>query len=116
MVDRIKLVQGDTLPYIKLTLADPATGERINVSDGDVVVRLKFRAAGSTTVLSTLICEKVAETVGATPGSTGVVRFNFPTGTLNVEPGLYEGEVEMDFDGAIQTVYEVLKFNVRQQF
>jgi hypothetical protein len=116
MSTKIKLVQGDTLPYIKLTLTDPATGERINVSDADVVVRVYFRAAGTTTVLSTLTCQKVLETGGTIAGDTGVVRFNFPVGALNVEPGLYEGEVEVDFDGQIQTVYDVLKFNIRSQF
>lgn len=110
MAEKIKLVQGDSLPYITLTLTDPSTGEIINVSDADVIVRVKFRAAGSDTVLSTIVCEKVGG------GSTGKVRFNFSGGVLNVEPGLYEGEVEIDFDGQIQTVYDVLKFNVRQQF
>lgn len=110
MAEKIKLVQGDNLPYIRLTLTDPLTGAAINVSDADAVVRVYFRAAGSTTILNTLTCDKVDG------GSTGVVRFNFPDGVLDVEPGLYEGEVEIDFDGQVQTVYEVLKFNVRSQF
>ena len=110
MAERIKLVQGDTLPYIKLTLTDPATGEAINVSDPDTIVRVYFRAAGSTTILSTLVCEKV------NGGTTGIVKFNFASGQLNVAPGSYEGEVEIEFDGQIQTVYDVLKFNVRSQF
>jgi hypothetical protein len=110
MSGRIRLVQGDNLPFIKLSLADPTTGEAINVSDADVLVRVYFRAAGSTDVLATINCEKVDG------GATGQVRFNFPSGVLDVEPGPYEGEVEIDFDGQIQTVYEVLKFNVRSQF
>jgi hypothetical protein len=110
MAERIKLVQGDTLPNIRLTLTDPTTGSAINVSDPGVVVRVYFRAAGSATVLSTITCEKVDG------GATGVVRFNFQNGVLDVEPGPYEGEVEIDFDGQIQTVYDVLKFNVRSQF
>lgn len=108
---KIKLVQGDTLPNITLTLTDPATGEIIDVTDADIVVRVKFRAAGSDTVLSTIICDKVGGVQ-----HKGKVRFNFSGGVLDVEPGLYEGEVEIDFDGQIQTVYDVLKFNVRQQF
>jgi hypothetical protein len=110
MSGRIKLVQGDNLPYIKLSLTDPATGEAINVSDPQVFVRVYFRAAGSTDILATLPCEKLDG------GTTGQVRFNFPNGVLDVEPGPYEGEVEIDFDGQIQTVFEVLKFNVRSQF
>jgi hypothetical protein len=110
MADRIKLVQGDNLPYVRLTLTDPADGTAIRIDDPDVIVRVYFRAAGSETVLSTILCEKVGD------GTTGQVRFNFPDGVLDVEPGPYEGEVEIDFDGQTQTVYEVLKFNVRSQF
>lgn len=110
MAERIKLVQGDNLPYIKLTLTDPNTGVALNLSEPDVAVRVYFRAAGSSTVLSTIVCEKVDG------GATGQVRFNFADGVLDVEPGPYEGEVEIDFDGQLQTVYEVLKFNVRSQF
>jgi len=107
---KINLVQGDNLPYIKLTLSDPSTGAAINLSDSEIVVRVRFRAAGSSTVLSTITCEKVGG------GTGGQVRFNFGPGVLDVEPGPYEGEVEVDFDGQLQTVYEVLKFNVRSQF
>lgn len=110
MASKIKLVQGDNLPWVRLTLTDPNTGSPINVSNSDITIRVYFRAVGSETVLSTLTCEKV------NGGVDGVVRFNFPGNTLNVEPGLYEGEVEIDFDGQTQTVYEVLKFVIRDQF
>ena len=110
MAERIKLVQGDSLPYIKLTLSDPITGAAVNLSEPEIVVRVYFRAAGSTTILSTILCEKV------TGGTGGQVRFNFAPDVLDVDPGPYEGEVEIDFDGQTQTVYEVLKFNVRSQF
>lgn len=110
MAEKIKLVQGDNLPYIRLTLTDPTTGEPINLSDPGVVVRVYFRAAGSTTVLSTILCEKVSG------GATGQLRFNFQNGVLDVDPGLYEGEIEVDFDGQTQTVYDVLKFSIRSQF
>jgi hypothetical protein len=36
---------------------------------------------------------------------------------LQGEPGDYEAEIEIEFsDGQIQTVYDVLKFKVRQEF
>lgn len=110
MAGKIKLVTGDNLPYVRLTLTDPNTGNPINVSNPDIEVKVYFRAAGSETVLATLTCNKVDG------GTNGVVRFGFPGNTLNVEPGLYEGEVEIDFDGQKQTIYEVLKFVVREQF
>lgn len=110
MAGKIKLVTGDNLPYVRLTLTDPTTGNPINVSNSDITVRVYFRAAGSETVLATIVCEKV------NGGTNGVVRFNFPGTTLNVDPGLYEGEVEVDFDGQTQTIYETLKFVIREQF
>lgn len=109
-MSKINLVQGDSLPYIKLTLSDPATGQALNLSDSAVAVRVYFRAVGSDTVLSTIACQKVDG------GTGGQVRFNFAPDVLDVEPGPYEGEVEVDFDGQTQTVYDVLKFNVRSQF
>lgn len=107
MADKIKLVQGDNRPYIRLTLTRP-DGSAVDVSDA--VVRVKFRAAGSTEVLSTLTCTK------PNGGADGLVVFNFPGNTLDVTPGQYEGEVEADYDGEIETVYDILKFTVRAEF
>ena len=108
MSDKIYLVSGDTLPYVKLTLKN-ADGTVLDVSTATVVVH--FRAAGTTTVLSDLPCTK------PNGGSDGVVQFNFPAPALSVDPGLYEGEVEVIYPGNNrQTVYDVLKFQVRQQF
>lgn len=107
MADKIRLVQGDNRPYITLTIRN-ADGTAMNLSTA--TVNLYFRAAGSTTVLATIPCTKIAN------GVSGQVSFNFPGTTLNVEPGQYEGEVEVNFDGEKQTVYELLKFVVRAQF
>jgi hypothetical protein len=107
MTERIKLVQGDNLPYIRIALTN-ADGTALDVSDATVVV--KFRAAGSTTTLSVLSCNFV------TDGTDGLVVFNFPGTTLSVPPGPYEGEIEINFTGQIQTVYNLLKFLVREDF
>jgi len=105
----IKLVRGDNRPYVQITLTDK-DGNAINVSDATTSVVVYFRAAGSSTVLSTLSCTKVDG------GSTGIVKFNFPGTTLNVPPGAYEGEIELSFNGEKQTIYSPLKFVVREQF
>lgn len=107
MADKIKLVQGDNRPYIKLTLKN-ADGTVMNLSDSTVVVH--FRAAGGSSILSTLSCSL------QNGGTDGVAVFNFPGNTLNVEPGSYEGEIEVTTAGEKQTVYDILKFNVRAQF
>lgn len=105
----IKLVRGDNRPYITLTLTD-STGTVIDVSDGATTVVVYFRAAGSSTILATLSTTKI------NGGVDGQVKFNFPGTTLDVEPGGYEGEIEISFAGEIQTVYQVLKFTVREDF
>ena len=108
MSDKIKLVQGDTRPYIRLTLKD-ADAQIINVTSA--TVRMKFRAVGTTNTLFTVTALKPQG------GGDGVVVFGFPPGALNVEPGLYEGEIEIDFGGGdVQTVYDTLKFTIRAQF
>jgi hypothetical protein len=109
MAERIKLVQGDNRPYITVTLTD-SDGTAIDLSDASTTVSVYFRAAGSETVLATLATTKVDS------GTTGKVKFNFPGTTLNVDPGAYEGEIEINFDGEKQTVYQVLKFTVREDF
>jgi len=107
---KIPLVTGDNRPYVRLTLTDVNTGEPINVSGVTNIVRVYFRAAGSTTVLATLICTK------PNGGADGVVQFSFPGTTLDVPPGSYEGEIEIDFSGETQTIYDVLKFQLRAEF
>lgn len=108
MAEKIKLVQGDTRPYIRATLQD-ADGTVINVADS--TVNFKFRRVGETTTLFTVVCSQ------PNGGTDGVVVFNFPQDALNVEPGAYEGEIEVDYGGGdIQTVYDMLKFTVRAQF
>ena len=107
--DTIKLVQGDTKPTIQLTLTDEVTGNPYDLSDANTTVRVYFRARGTTTLLSTIACTK-------TDAVNGVVTFDFSNNVLDVDPGLYEGEIEVDLNGAKHTVYQVLKFRVREDF
>lgn len=108
MSEKIKLVAGDTRPYVKVILKD-VDGNVINVSGA--TVRFKFRQSGSTTTLFTVTCSL------PNGGTDGLVTFNFPVGGLNVSAGQYEGEIEISYTATdIQTVYDLLKFTVRDQF
>lgn len=109
MAEKIKLVQGDELPYIHLELTSELTGQPINVSDPEAIVKVYFRAAGAPEVLSTITCEKV-------DAANGKVRFNFANGVLDVAPGPYQAEIEVALGDQTQTIYDVLKFVVRPQF
>jgi hypothetical protein len=106
----IKLVRNDNRPIITLTLTDVSNGNPIDLSDPSTTVNVKFRKQGSSTLLSTLACTKT------NGGADGVVQFSFTGAALNVAAGLYEGEIEISFNGSIQTVYDTLKFKVRDEF
>lgn len=106
MATKIKLVQKDNLPNIEVALTY-ADGAPLDVSQATVVVY--FRQVGTTVPIATLPC------TNKTNGVDGRIVFNFPGATLDVAPGPYEGEIECDFAGQKQTVYDLLKFNVRAQ-
>ena len=109
MAEKIKLVQGDTRPQLKVTLTDEGTGAAIDVTGA--VCTMKFRAFEDTVVLDTL-------TGIVTNGVGGEVVFLWNANSLNVPAGDYQGEVSVAFPngGGLQTVYEVLKFKLREDF
>lgn len=110
MAEKIRLVQGDTAPALTVTLTDTTADAAINITGA--TVRLKFRAVGSETLRGTL-------TGTITNGAGGVVVFYWsddPT-ILDGDAGDYEGEIEITFaDTTVQTVYDLLKFKLRQDF
>lgn len=126
MSEKIKLVQGDTKPALIISLTDENSGEPIGISGS--TTRMYFRAAGSTTILATLTGTLLAGRVEEdgsidtdapydVPGSGGRVQFNWGATDLTQDPGNYEGEIEITFsDGTIQTVFDLLKFRLRQDF
>lgn len=126
MAEKIKLVQGDTRPQVKATLTDDVTGVVIDLTGS--TVRLRLRAVGSTTVLATVIGTLIAGLENAdgsitttapydVAGAGGRVVFIWGANDLNIDAGDYEGEIEVSFqDGSKQTVYDLLKFKVREDF
>jgi hypothetical protein len=110
MTDKIKLVQGDTRPALVCTITDDTTNTPVDITGATVA--LKFRAAGATTLTATV-------TGTVTNGAAGQVVF-YPASApamLQGAPGDYEGEIEITFaDSQIQTVYDTLRFKVREDF
>ena len=119
--DTIKLVVGDTLPELTFTLKDSntaasgqtldaendATWAPIDLSNG--TVRFRIREVGQTTVLQTI-------TASITDATGGECALTFPTGTWTAA-GTYEGELEFTkSNGQIQTVQDLVKFKVRDDF
>ena len=121
--DTINLVANDTKPEINLTLKDNTTaaaGLTLDPDDSatwalidisDPTVKVKFRALGTSTVLDTMTCVKVA------PFTNGACYMPWGATTLAVSAGTYEGEIELNYtSGAIMTLFDRLKFKVRADF
>ena len=119
--ETLYLVQGDTLPQLKVTVRDrneAATGKVLDLEDPSTwalvnltgsTVRLRRREVGGTTIKSTLIGNNTNPTIGE-------VVFLFDQTTLNTA-GVFEGEIEYTSStGGVQTVYELIKLQVREQF
>lgn len=119
--ETLYLVQGDTLPQLKVTVRDrneAAVGKVLDPEDQstwalvnltDCTVRLRIREAGGTSVKSTLVG------TNTTP-ALGEVVFLFDASTLDTA-GVFEGEIEYTAqNGGVQTVYELIKLQVREQF
>lgn len=121
--ETIDLVAGDDKPEINLTLRDsnaaapgftldpddPLTWDPIDLTD--VTIQVHFRALGSTVVLDTMQCVKVA------PFTNGTCYMPWNLDTLDVAAGTYEGEIELTYsDTRKLTVFDLLKFKVREDF
>ena len=107
-VDVIRLVKGDERPFIVLTLTDDIAQTPVDLSAATTTVFLRFREAGVTTAPTIIPCNKL------TTGADGKVVFNFTGGALDVPAGSYEGEVVIDYDGQTETLYDLLRFRVRE--
>tara|TARA_B100001248_G_scaffold261527_1_gene253006 strand:- start:2135 stop:2509 length:375 start_codon:yes stop_codon:yes gene_type:complete len=117
----LNYVVGDMLPALDLTLRDKntaasgatldsensATWAPINITGA--TVRLRLRELGSTTIVDT-------RTFSITNPTGGACTTNFSASTFP-KAGTYEGEIEITFsDNSIQTVYDLVKFKVRDDF
>ena len=120
--ETINLVQGDTKPELNFTLRDSATavaGKTLDEDDSSTweiinitgyTIKLKFKALTSSTVLFT-------ESLAIISGSGGTCSMIWPADSLDVAAGIYEGELELtDGSSKVQTVYDKLKFKLREQF
>ncbi len=124
MSTRIRLVSGDTRPPIIVSVRS-STNDIVDCTGA--VVELLFRPERGTllrTIPGTLLAGYLtpAGAIDTAPpynvaGSGGLMQFVWPAGALNVQPGNYEGEVQITFsDASVQTVFDPLKFQIRQGF
>jgi len=111
MATKIKLVQGDTYPQIRVVLTDPNTKLPIDLTGATAT--LHFREVGTTGALFSR-----AGVVDPGTATDGKAVFTWQAGDLDRPAGEYEGEVEIVWSaiGARQTVYDLLKFKLREDF
>lgn len=107
----IELVKDDNGTQIECIITRDNTGLPVDLTGA--VARLKFRKKRTTTVLFNLT-NIIEEPVDL---EAGQAVFQFSAANLDIEAGLYEGEVEVTFPNAnIETVYEIINFQVRDDF
>jgi len=123
-LETIPLVAGDDLPELNFTLRDANTavpGVKLDPDDPMTwlpidltsvsAVRVHFRDIGGEEILDTMVCGRVA------PFSGGKCFMQWNPETLDVDAGSYEGEIEIEYsDGRRQTVFDRIKFKVRDGF
>ena len=107
----IELVKDDNGTQVECIISRDNTGLPVNLTGA--TVRLKFRKKRTKTILFTLtnITEETVDLVN------GQAIFQFSGDNLALEAGMYEGEVEVTFANEnIETVYEIINFQVRDDF
>jgi len=115
------LVRGDTMPQLNLIIRDSntaASGAVLDATDSSTwavidltgaTVRLKFKALGETTLKETL-------TFSIRDATAGDVYLQWSSTALDTA-GVFSGEIEITYsDGGVQTVYNQLKFSVREDY
>lgn len=105
------LVQGDTGTQIKVSLSRSGTSEEVDLTNS--TISLKVRKENETALAFTVTGLK-------TTNVNNEVVFRLSNNMIDIEPGRYEGEVQVVFSdngtSLEETVYETIKLYVREEF
>ena len=104
MLKKFKFVCGDTSPQIGLTLTREDSGEPIDLTGATVNFHVK--AIGATDVTLTKQCV-------ITDAAAGQCTVAWTTGDLNLPEGEYNAEVEVVTDTYRETVFELIRLQLR---
>lgn len=105
MTDVYKFVSGDTYPQIQLTLSRE-DGSVINLANSEVYFYM--RPKGSNEVILT-------RTAVITDADNGEAVIVWEEGNLDLQAGMYEGEIEVVTDIFRETVYDLLQIQIRSE-
>lgn len=102
------LVKGDTAAAFTATITNNYTGQ-VEPLTGTTVL-LKVRRRHNNTVDFTVTGEEG-------DFANGVAVFKLGSNMNSITPGYYEGEIEVTYPGgSVSSVYELVKFAVRNEF
>ncbi len=105
----LKLVQNDTLPQLIINLTDKTDSSAIDLTNVSSIA-LKIKPIGGSVIKSSIPMYRTA------PYTDGRVFMDFPAGALDTA-GTFTGEVELTYlTGAIQTVFDEIKLEVRGDY
>lgn len=105
----LKLVRNDTSPELNLTLTDGTDNTAVDLTNVATLV-LKVRPLGGTTVKVSVPMYRIA------PYTSGAVFMQWPVAALDTA-GIFTGEIELTYsDSKVQTVFDELKFEVREDY
>jgi hypothetical protein len=107
----IYLVKDDNGTQVECIVTRDNTGLPVDLTGATAL--LKFRRVGTSTILFTLtnISDDQVDL------EAGQAVFQFSAANLDLPGGLYEAEVEVTFSNSnIETVYEIIDFQVRADF
>ena len=98
-MEKLLIYEGDDRPSLYLRAYCVEQGCYLNLSESTTKVYFSFRKAGaSTLIVDAQECTKVLN------GETGWVQFDWPATALDdLDAGVYEAEVYIDFNGEIIT-------------
>lgn len=120
MSTTIKLVQGDDLPGVTMTIRD--SNLAVEGSDLDRKDTSTWRPVDLTGSYLSALVTRVGESVGIdrpfvapVDASKGKIVLHISDCTFMENPGEYECEITVAFGGGQQTVYDRLTFEVRER-
>lgn len=109
MADIIKLVQGDTLPQLKLELTDNLTQAPIDLTGCSVTLHVRPENS------SVLSFSRPAIVLTAQDALDGIAYIQWVPGDLDRAPGPYVAEVEIVTPtGDRETIYDMLQLLIRE--
>ncbi len=108
----IKMVTGDRNPSWIIQLQDENTGEAVDLTDPNLLVKVRFRANGAAATLWEATCTKV--TGGETAGQA---QLDWAADALEYDEGYYELEVYLvDASSKRETCFRKVRIRLRERF